>query len=175
MVQKLKSKYLVCLSFHLWQVFVREREKIFYTYSGLIWSFRSNDFSQYWHIKAVKCTAFTCFLRSLFWANDFSQYWHDNGFSWRCTALMCSLRINLFPNDFSQCWQEKGLIFKWTAFSWILQLCFCPKDFSQKWHEKGFAWKCTPSTCLSKCWLCPPSIKVFLTLYSSSELSKRGT
>ena len=30
--QKLKSKYLVCLSFIWWQVFLREREKIFYTH-----------------------------------------------------------------------------------------------------------------------------------------------
>ena len=33
-IQKLKSKQLVCLSFPWWQVFLREREKIFYTYSG---------------------------------------------------------------------------------------------------------------------------------------------
>ena len=33
-IQKLKSKHLVCLSFLWWQVFLREREKIFYTYSG---------------------------------------------------------------------------------------------------------------------------------------------
>ena len=29
--QKLKSKHLVCLSFLWWQIFLREREKIFYT------------------------------------------------------------------------------------------------------------------------------------------------
>jgi hypothetical protein len=34
-IQKLKSKHLVCLSFFWWQVFLREREKIFYTYSSL--------------------------------------------------------------------------------------------------------------------------------------------
>ena len=33
-IQKLKSKHLVCLSFLLWQNFLREGEKIFYTYSG---------------------------------------------------------------------------------------------------------------------------------------------
>ena len=33
-IQKLKSKHLLCLSFLWWQVFLREREKIFYTYSG---------------------------------------------------------------------------------------------------------------------------------------------
>ena len=33
-IQKLKSKHLVCLSFLWWQVFLRERGKIFYTYSG---------------------------------------------------------------------------------------------------------------------------------------------
>ena len=32
-IKKLKSKHLVCLSFLWWQV-LREREKIFYTYSG---------------------------------------------------------------------------------------------------------------------------------------------
>ena len=32
-IQKLKSKHLVCLSFLWWQVFLREREKTFYTYS----------------------------------------------------------------------------------------------------------------------------------------------
>ena len=32
--QKLKSKHLVCLSFLWWQGFLREREKIFSTYSG---------------------------------------------------------------------------------------------------------------------------------------------
>ena len=32
--QKLKSKHLFCLCFLWWQVFLREREKIFYTYSG---------------------------------------------------------------------------------------------------------------------------------------------
>ena len=31
---KLKSKHLVCLSYLWWQVFLTEREKIFYTYSG---------------------------------------------------------------------------------------------------------------------------------------------
>ena len=30
---KIESKHLVCLSFLWWQVFLREREKIFYTYS----------------------------------------------------------------------------------------------------------------------------------------------
>ena len=34
-IQKLKSKHLVFLSFLWWQVFLREREIIFYTYSGL--------------------------------------------------------------------------------------------------------------------------------------------
>ena len=33
-IQKLKSKHLVCLSFLWWQGFLREREKIFSTYSG---------------------------------------------------------------------------------------------------------------------------------------------
>ena len=33
-IQKLKSKLLVCLSFLWWQFFFREQEKIFYTYSG---------------------------------------------------------------------------------------------------------------------------------------------
>ena len=34
-IQKLKSKHLVCLSFLWWQVFLRgQQEKIFYTYSG---------------------------------------------------------------------------------------------------------------------------------------------
>ena len=33
-IQKLKSKHLVCLSFLWWQFFLREQEKIFYTYSG---------------------------------------------------------------------------------------------------------------------------------------------
>ena len=37
-IKKLKSKHLVCLSFLWGQVFLREREKIFYTYS---WSFSS--------------------------------------------------------------------------------------------------------------------------------------
>ena len=32
--QKLKSKHVACLSFLWWQVFLREGEKIFYTYSG---------------------------------------------------------------------------------------------------------------------------------------------
>ena len=36
-INKLKSKRLVCLSFHFWQFFLREREKIFYTYSGPNW------------------------------------------------------------------------------------------------------------------------------------------
>ena len=35
--QKLKSKHLVCLSFLWWEVFLREREKIFFTYFGPIW------------------------------------------------------------------------------------------------------------------------------------------
>ena len=34
---KLKSIHLVCLSFLWWQVFLRQREKIFYTYSGPNW------------------------------------------------------------------------------------------------------------------------------------------
>ena len=38
-IQKLKSKHLVCLSFLQWQVFLREREEIFYTYSGPIYVF----------------------------------------------------------------------------------------------------------------------------------------
>jgi hypothetical protein len=33
-IQKLKSKHLVCLSFLWWKIFLREREKIFCTYSG---------------------------------------------------------------------------------------------------------------------------------------------
>ena len=33
-IQRLKSKHLVCLSFLWWQVFLREREKIFFTHSG---------------------------------------------------------------------------------------------------------------------------------------------
>ena len=33
-IQKLKSKHLVCLGFLWWQVLLREREKIFYSYSG---------------------------------------------------------------------------------------------------------------------------------------------
>ena len=33
-IQKWKSKHLVCLSFLWWQVLLRERGKIFYTYSG---------------------------------------------------------------------------------------------------------------------------------------------
>ena len=33
-IQTLKSKHLVCLRFLLWEVFLREREKIFCTYFG---------------------------------------------------------------------------------------------------------------------------------------------
>ena len=33
-IQKLKSKHLVCSSFLWWQFFLREREKRFHTYSG---------------------------------------------------------------------------------------------------------------------------------------------
>ena len=33
-IQKLKSKHLVCLSFLMWQIILMEREKIFYIYSG---------------------------------------------------------------------------------------------------------------------------------------------
>ena len=31
-IQKLKSKHLVCLNFLWWQVFLREQEKMFYAY-----------------------------------------------------------------------------------------------------------------------------------------------
>ena len=39
-IKKLKSKHLVCLSFLWWQVFMRELEKISYTYSGSLRRFR---------------------------------------------------------------------------------------------------------------------------------------
>ena len=41
-IQKLKSKHLVCLSFLWWEVFLREREKIFCTYS------RPYSVAKYW-------------------------------------------------------------------------------------------------------------------------------
>ena len=48
-IQKLKSKQLVCLSFLWWQVFLREREKIFYTYSKPKWW----EFSK--KMRSLKC------------------------------------------------------------------------------------------------------------------------
>ena len=41
-IEKLKIIHLLCLSFLWWQVFLREREKIFYTYSGPRWYFHNS-------------------------------------------------------------------------------------------------------------------------------------
>ena len=56
-IQKLKSKHLVCLSFLWWQVFLREREKIFNTYSGpksIVTVKEKIDFWSFFHSKIEK-------------------------------------------------------------------------------------------------------------------------
>jgi hypothetical protein len=44
-IQKLKSKHLVCLSFLWEQFFLREQEKIFNTYSGPLTPFEAQQYT----------------------------------------------------------------------------------------------------------------------------------